>query len=63
MPALNGAGFGDLVIQVNMETPVNLNKRQKELLEEFKRAETGDNAPESTGFFDRLKELWDEATQ
>lgn len=59
MPALNGAGFGDLVIQVNMETPVNLTKRQRELLEEFQNGETGENAPESAGFFDRLKELWD----
>jgi molecular chaperone DnaJ len=62
MPALNGAGHGDLIIQVNVETPVNLTKRQKELLEEFRSGETGDNAPESAGFFTRLKEWWDKET-
>jgi molecular chaperone DnaJ len=62
MPALNTNGFGDLIIQVNVETPVKLNKRQKELLEEFQRSETGENTPESTGFFQRLKGFWDEVT-
>jgi molecular chaperone DnaJ len=62
MPALNTNGFGDLIIQVNVETPVKLNKRQKELLEEFQRSETGENTPESTGFFQRLKGLWDDVT-
>jgi molecular chaperone DnaJ len=62
MPALNTNGFGDLIIQVNVETPVKLNKRQKELLEEFQRSETGENIPESTGFFQRLKGLWDDVT-
>ncbi len=62
MPALNTNGFGDLIIQVNVETPVKLSKRQKELLEEFQRSETGENTPESTGFFQRLKGLWDEVT-
>ncbi len=62
MPALNGAGQGDLIIQVNVETPVNLTKRQRELLEEFQTGQTGDNAPESAGFFARLKEWWDGET-
>jgi molecular chaperone DnaJ len=62
MPALNTSGHGDLIIQVNVETPVHLSKKQKELLEEFQRSETGENTPESTGFFQRLKGLWDEVT-
>ena len=66
MPALNGAGFGDLVIQVEVETPVKLTARQKELLEEFRTIETaegGRNTPKSQGFFDKLKGVWNELTE
>jgi molecular chaperone DnaJ len=65
MPALNGGGFGDLVIQVEVETPVKLTKRQRELLEEFQtieQAEGGRNTPKSQGFFDKLKDAWNELT-
>jgi molecular chaperone DnaJ len=62
MPALNSAGHGDLIIQVTLETPVNLTKKQRELLQAFRDAETGDNTPESTGFFARLKDWWDGET-
>ncbi|MEX6724429.1 molecular chaperone DnaJ [Parapedomonas caeni] len=63
MPPLNGGGHGDLIIQVNVETPVNLSKRQRELLEEFQTIETGETSPESTGFFKRLKEVWTDLTE
>ncbi|MSO69541.1 MAG: molecular chaperone DnaJ [Alphaproteobacteria bacterium] len=58
MPALRGAGQGDLYIEVKVETPVNLNKRQRELLEEFQKAGTRSTSPESEGFFSKMKELW-----
>lgn len=63
MPALNTNGHGDLIIQLSVETPVNLSKKQKDLLEEFRKSETGENAPESEGFFQKLKSLWDDVTQ
>ncbi len=63
MPALNGAGMGDMVIQVRVETPINLSKRQRELLEEFQKIETGEQSPESTGFFSRLKSFWEDLTE
>jgi len=65
MPALNGAGFGDLVVQLDVETPVKLTKRQRELLEEFQAIEAeqdGKNNPASTGFFGKLKDVWSELT-
>lgn len=62
MPALNGGGYGDLIIQVDVETPVNLTKRQRELLEEFREIETGETCPKSTGFFSKLKEVWEDLT-
>ena len=58
MPALRGAGQGDLYIEVKIETPVNLNKRQRELLEEFVKAGTRSTSPDSEGFFSKMKELW-----
>jgi molecular chaperone DnaJ len=63
MPALNGAGRGDLVIEVEVETPTRLSKRQRELLEEFQslEAEAG-SCPASQGFFERLRAKWDELT-
>ncbi|WP_199554976.1 molecular chaperone DnaJ [Sandaracinobacteroides hominis] len=64
MPALNGHGTGDLVIQVELETPTKLTGRQKELLEEFRGNESAHEAcPKSKGFFDRLKGAWDELTE
>ena len=58
MPALRGAGQGDMVIELAVETPVNLTSRQKELLEEFEKL-SAENNPESSGFFDRVKGFWD----
>ncbi len=58
MPALRGAGQGDMLIELAVETPVNLTARQKELLEEFERL-SPDNNPESSGFFDKVKGFWD----
>jgi molecular chaperone DnaJ len=58
MPALRGAGAGDLYIELAVETPVNLTARQKELLREFESAGK-DNNPESQDFFSRVKGFWD----
>ncbi|MFA7441557.1 MAG: molecular chaperone DnaJ [Sphingomonadaceae bacterium] len=64
MPSLNGHGAGDLVVQVDLETPTRLTARQKELLEEFRETEDGDesNCPKSKGFWDRLKHAWEDLT-
>jgi molecular chaperone DnaJ len=55
MPVLQGRGRGDLVIEITVETPTRLTARQKELLREFQETETGEECPESLGFFERLK--------
>jgi molecular chaperone DnaJ len=59
MPVLNGRGHGDMVIQVEVETPTRLSARQKELLEAFRETETGEECPESKSFFSKLKGLFD----
>ncbi len=61
MSVLRSNQRGDHYIEVQVETPVNLTKRQKELLKEFEDASKGRSTnPESEGFFARVKELWDE---
>ena len=63
MPVLQGRGRGDLVIQIDVETPTRLTARQKELLCEFRETETGEECPQSRGFFDKVKEFWDDLTE
>ncbi|SLN18137.1 molecular chaperone DnaJ [Oceanibacterium hippocampi] len=58
MPAVRGGGIGDLILQVNVEVPVKLTRRQKELLREFGEAGQGSHSPESEGFFSRVKDLF-----
>jgi len=58
MPMLRGGGQGDMMIELSVETPVNLTARQKELLEEFDRLGR-DNNPESSSFFAKVKNFWD----
>jgi molecular chaperone DnaJ len=54
MPVLRQKVFGDMYIQVDVETPKNLSKRQRELLEEFEKLSSKETSPESTGFFRKV---------
>jgi molecular chaperone DnaJ len=58
MPVLRSREIGDLYIQVDVEIPKNLSKRQRELLEEFRQVSSEANHPEATGFFARVKDLF-----
>ncbi|WP_413872885.1 molecular chaperone DnaJ [Albidovulum sp.] len=58
MPALRGGGIGDMLIEVAVETPVNLTSRQRELLREFERL-SEDNNPEGSSFFSKVRSFWD----
>lgn len=58
MPALRGGGSGDMLIELAVETPVNLTGRQKDLLREFEKL-SEDNNPEGTSFFSKVKTFWD----
>ncbi len=52
---------GDMYIHAIVETPVNLTKRQQELLREFeKEGENRKTNPESEGFFARVKEFFED---
>ncbi len=58
MPSLRGGSQGDMMIELAVETPVNLTGQQKELLREFEKL-SEENNPESTGFFKKVKSFWD----
>lgn len=58
MPALRGGGVGDMLLELAVETPVNLTSRQKELLREFEEL-SSENNPEGNSFFDKVKGFWD----
>lgn len=58
MPVLRSSQTGDMYIQVAVETPVNLSRRQRELMKEFEK-EARNNSPESEGFFAKAKSFWD----
>ncbi|MEM6306522.1 MAG: molecular chaperone DnaJ [Pseudomonadota bacterium] len=61
MPPIRGAGHGDMFIELSVETPVNLTRKQKDLLQEFE-ALSKDNNPESSSFFKKVKGFWDGMT-
>jgi molecular chaperone DnaJ len=61
MTVLRSAARGDMFIEATVETPVNLTKRQQELLREFdKEGENNRTHPESEGFFARVKEFFED---
>ncbi|WP_339108505.1 molecular chaperone DnaJ [Thioclava sp. GXIMD4216] len=61
MPALRGGAVGDMLIELAVETPVNLTPRQKELLREFEKIEA-ENNPQGASFFRKVKSFWDGMT-
>jgi len=59
MPVLRARQSGDMYVQVVVETPQNLTKKQRELLAEFDRLSSTDTQPEASGFFGKVKEFLD----
>lgn len=59
MPVLRSKQTGDMYVQVSVETPQKLSKRQRELLAEFDKLSSEDTQPESAGFFGRVREFLD----
>jgi len=59
MPVLRSKQMGDMYVQVVVETPQNLSKKQRDLLAEFHKLSSEENQPESAGFFGRVREFLD----
>ncbi|MEE9139845.1 MAG: molecular chaperone DnaJ [Alphaproteobacteria bacterium] len=61
MPVLHSSSKGDMFVEAVIETPVNLTARQKELLRQFEKgASRKQTSPQSEGFFQKVKELWED---
>jgi molecular chaperone DnaJ len=67
MSILRSETRGDLFIEVQVETPVNLSRKQQELMQELDKTMGGKAAskhsPAASGFFSRVKDLWDDLTE
>ncbi len=59
MTILRSSSRGDMYLQTNVETPVKLNKKQRELMKDFEKADGG-SSPESDSFFARMKVFWED---
>ncbi|MBN8956744.1 MAG: molecular chaperone DnaJ [Rhizobiales bacterium] len=59
MPVLRTKQRGDMYVQVVVETPQNLSKKQRELLAEFDKLSSKETHPESAGFFAKVKDFFD----
>jgi molecular chaperone DnaJ len=57
MPVLRSKQIGDMYVQVVVETPQKLTKRQRDLLAEFEKLSSKDTHPESAGFFGKVREF------
>ena len=64
MSVLGSDAKGDMYIETFVETPVNLNKKQQDMLKaldkDFANDKTGKHSPEAEGFFTKVKDFWDD---
>ena len=59
IPSLRGGVSGDLIAKIVVETPINLSSKQKEILGEFAKTCNEAHHPESRGFFDKVKAVFE----
>ncbi|MDM1720177.1 molecular chaperone DnaJ, partial [Acinetobacter towneri] len=59
---VRGHAVGDLMCRVVVETPVKLDKRQREMLEEFRTSLQGgaSHSPKASGFFEGVKRFFND---
>lgn len=62
---VRGSVKGDLLCRIVVETPVNLNKKQKELLQQFDEAmhDSKKHSPRASSWLDGVKKFFDSMTQ
>lgn len=59
MSILRSSSRGDMYIHTIVETPVKLNRKQRDLLKEFEKSSEG-TSPESDSFFAKMKDFWED---
>lgn len=55
---INGRGRGDHIVKLTIETPTNLNEKQRQMLREFSNYSGSHNFTQSQTFFDKMKNLF-----
>ena len=58
VPVLNGHGRGDLFVEVKVQTPAKLSKRQREILQELQGTASVENKPVSRSLLHKAKEIF-----
>jgi molecular chaperone DnaJ len=58
VPVLNGHGKGDLYVELRVQIPNKLSKRQRELLQELETTAKVDNQPVMRSLLDKMKEIF-----
>ncbi|MGA9505606.1 MAG: DnaJ C-terminal domain-containing protein, partial [Terriglobales bacterium] len=58
VPVLNGHGKGDLHVEMRIQTPGKLNKRQRELLAELGELSPVENKPQHRSLLGRVKDMF-----
>jgi molecular chaperone DnaJ len=58
VPVLNGHGKGDLFVEIRVQTPGKLNRRQRELLQELEGLTKVDNKPERRTLLGKMKDIF-----
>jgi molecular chaperone DnaJ len=58
MPSLNGAIYGDMYVIADVEVPTSISRKQRELLEEFKKAGGDKQSASQESFFDKVAKFW-----
>jgi len=64
MSILRQSRRGDMYIRTSVEIPVNLNSKQKKILEDFEKegGTSKAHSPKSQSFFKKIKEVWKDLT-
>jgi molecular chaperone DnaJ len=58
VPVLNGSGRGDLFVEVKVQTPTRLSKRQRELLQELESISGIENKVEKRSLLNKVKDMF-----
>jgi len=58
VPVLNSRGRGDLFVEIRVQTPTKLNKRQRELFEELETGSRIENRPQRSSLLGKVKDIF-----
>ena len=58
VPVINSRSKGDLFVEVRVQTPNKLSKRQRELLEELEGMGPVENKPQRRSLLDKMKDIF-----